>query len=307
MNAVTKLPVLPNADFNLEVEAGGIKKVKSEHRRSDAMSFVSPDEIKVIPGFNVRIRDEAFDARVRSLADDMKAHGFKIDRPLTVFVRKAEDGTDEICVTDGHTRLEGVRLANSEGAGIETIPVVILPKGVNMADLTVDLIRSNSGTQLSTYECAIVVKRLLNMEFTEEEIEQRLQLTKTTIANYVILAGAPKAVANLVVSGKISATTAIEAIRKHGNARAVEILKAAVEAAAGSGKGKVTPAALPGARFQKTLKKSAPKLYESARKVQQDPAYASLSPETRQALDELLAQLEEQDAPSADSAERGAA
>ncbi|MGH8077830.1 MAG: hypothetical protein ACREPE_10960, partial [Lysobacter sp.] len=48
------------SDFSMEVEPGGIKRMKLENRRSDAMSFVAPDKLTVIEGFNVRVRDEAY-------------------------------------------------------------------------------------------------------------------------------------------------------------------------------------------------------------------------------------------------------
>lgn len=282
---------LPNVNFAIEVEPGGIKKIKSEHRRSDAMSFVPLDKLTVIEGFNVRVRDESYRTHIRALADSMKVDGFKIDKPITCYVRRAADGSDEICVTDGHSRFEAAKLAVSEGASFDLVPVVFLSKAVNMADLTVDLIRANSGRPLTTYETAIVVKRLLNMEFTEDEIATKLSLTKTYIGGLLLLAAAPKPLANMVVAGRVAATTAIEALRKHGPAKATELLKAAAERAEASGKNKVTAAALPGASWKKVVRKSADRLYESATRIQQDPGYASLQDETRTLLDTVLAEL----------------
>lgn len=287
-----RMPKLPNADFQLEVEPGGIKKIKSENRRADAMSYIDPNKLTVIDGFNVRVRDAAYLAHIRTLADSMKEVGFKIDKPIACYIRKVEDGEDEICITDGHSRHEAVLLAIDEGAAIDTVPVVLLPnKGISMADLTVDLVRANAGRPLSTYETSIVVKRLTNMEFEEDEIAEKLGFSRTHVTGLLLLAAAPKPLANLVVAGKVSATTAIDMLRKHGPAKATDLLKAAAAKAEESGKSKVTAAVLPGANFHKALKKSSPKLYESARQIQRDPGYTGLSMETRELLDSLLQDL----------------
>src|SRR5690606_19020767 len=108
---------LPETSFQAEIEHGGIKKIKSENRRSDAMSFVPPEKLKALPGFNVRVRDDAYEAHIRQLADSMKEPtGFRLDKPIHCFVRKESDGSDTICIIDGHSRHEAVLLAISEGA-----------------------------------------------------------------------------------------------------------------------------------------------------------------------------------------------
>lgn len=293
---------LPAADFQLDLAPGAIKQFKTQHRRSDAMSFVSPEELEVIPGFNVRVRDASYAAHVRALADSMKADGFKVDKPITVYVAAGPDGTDRCFITDGHSRFEALKLANAEGAGIEQVPVVILSKAVSMEDLTVDLVRSNSGRPLSMYETAVVVKRLLNAEYSEEEIAAKLGFTATHVRNLAVLAAAPKTIVNLIIDGRLSSSMAVEMIKKHGAQEAARILKDAAAQAQADGKDKVSSAQLPGARFAKSLKKSAPRLYEAAQKVRQDPAYDSLRVETRRALDDLLVQLAEVAPAPADTA-----
>lgn len=293
---------LPTADFQIDLVPGAIKQFKTQHRRSDAMSFVAPEELEVIPGFNVRIRDASYEAHVRALADSMKADGFKVDKPISVFVAAGDDGRDRCFITDGHSRFEALQIANAEGAGIDQVPVVILPKAASMEDLTIDLVRSNSGRPLSMYETAIVVKRLLNADYSEDEIAEKLSFTTTHVRNLATLAAAPKAIVNLIVAGKLSASTAVEAIRKHGPVEAARLLKDAASRAEADGKPKISAAHLPGARFAKTLKKTAPRLYEAARQVREDPAYDHLRAETRQALDELLAQLADEAPASSENA-----
>jgi len=79
-----KTNALPTADFQLDLVPGAIKQFKTQHRRSDAMSFVSPDELEIIPGFNVRVRDVSYDAHVRALADSMKPTASKSNHRLPI-------------------------------------------------------------------------------------------------------------------------------------------------------------------------------------------------------------------------------
>lgn len=298
---------LPNPSFAAEVAPGAIKKIKTDNRRCDAMSFVDPRKLVVIPGFNVRVQDEAHKAHVRGLADSMLEEGFLINKPITCYVRKGQGGEDEICVTDGHCRHEAALLAIQDGAQIETVPVVFLGKAVNMADLTVDLVRANNGKPLSTYETSIVVKRLSNMDFSEAEIARKLGFTRTHIDNLLVLASAPNPLARLVIAGEVSASTAIEAMRKHGPERAVEVLRKAVEGAKANGKTRVTASQLPGAAFARAVKKSAPQFVTRARAIRLDPGFQHLTAENRAALEQLLDGLPpEQGVPDAEP-ERAAA
>lgn len=82
----------------------------------------------------------------------------------------------------------------------------------------------------------------------------------------------------------VSATTAIEAIKKHGD-KAVDVLLAAMVKSAG---GRVTAKHMPQAEFKKAVKKQATAFYDAALKVQADPGFAGLSEEVRGILAALL-------------------
>lgn len=89
---------------------------------------IEPHKIQVLEGYNVRIQDDAYNARVRWLADRMKANGYDRKHPLGGYVAKI-DGKDVPVITAGHRRLAGVLLAISEGAPIEKVPMVVSPRG----------------------------------------------------------------------------------------------------------------------------------------------------------------------------------
>ena len=83
------------------------------------------------------------------------------------------------------------------------------------------------------------------------------------------------------------ATTAIEAIKKHGD-KAVDVLLAALVK---SGGGRVTTKHMPQAEFKKTLKRQAEPMYKALTRVQADASFMFLSTEVREILAELLGSL----------------
>jgi len=117
-------------DFTRELTPGNTKAaMKAVGAASSDLWKVDPGQLRTLDGFNARIKNDAYAARVRWIADSIKANGFYPDKPLTGFVA-LEDGEEVIYVTGGHRRHEGVLLAIEEGADVPTVPVVIKPRGV---------------------------------------------------------------------------------------------------------------------------------------------------------------------------------
>lgn len=272
-------------DFTRELTPGNTKAaMKAVGASSSDLWKVEPARLRVLEGFNARVKNEAYTARVRWIADSIKANGFYPDKPLTGFVA-SEDGEEVIYITGGHRRHEGVLLAIEEGADVGTVPVVIKPRGTSMEDLMVDLVVGNEGDPLTTYEQAVVCKRLAGFGWESKEIARRLGYsTAQYVDGLLALAASPLALRKMVMESVVSATTAIEAIKKHGD-KAVDVLLAAMVKSAG---GRVTAKHMPQAEFKKAVKKQAVAFYDAAVKVQADPGFAGLSEEVRGILAELL-------------------
>lgn len=296
MNASPQLKI-PASTYEVDLIPGSIKEVKVANRRADAMSWMDPHTIRVMDGFNVRVRTPDYEAHVREIAESMKAEGFHIDEPITVLVAR-EGGANVVYVTGGHTRLEASLLAIAEGAEFTEIPTIILPKSTNLIDLTVALRNGNTGCPLSTYETAVVAKRLQRMGLPEAEIGRRMHLAQSHVNGLLLLAGAPMTIARMVIADELSASEAIAVMRKHGS-EAVAVLQRAKQNAADAGQTKITASHLPGAMWSRAVKKSAPHLLSAARLIAQDPGYTGLSATTRQQLDELLAELDKLEEPAA--------
>lgn len=253
----------------------------------------SIDQIRIIEDFNVRVKDEAYYADIRKYATDMKNNGYKKDKPLSAFVSK-ENGMDILNLTDGHRRLESLKLALSEGAEITHFPVLTCAKAKSFEDLTVDLVTNNNGTKLSPFETAIVCKRLVNYGWAEEKIALRLGFSIQYISDLLFLMSAPKPIRDMVQNAQVTAGAAIDLLRSHGS-NAISILEAGLDRATAAGKTKVTDKYIPGRQYAKFVKKSAPAMVSTLREVQLDPSFSTLSAETRTKLEDLLTLLSEEE------------
>lgn len=234
-------------NFELELTSGNVKAAMKDAGAPSADLWKVPREhIRVIPGLNPRsmTRPESI-AHVRWIADSIKENGFNNAHPLTGFVSH-EDGVNYINVTDGHHRLAAVDLAISEGTQIYSIPVVVAERGTTMEDITVRLVTSNSGMPLTPYEIGIVCKRLIGMGLDETTIAKRLGFKsgKRYVEDLLTLVGAPRDVRDMVNEGQVSATLAVETVKKLGN-KAPEQLSTALKKAQDEGKTRITKKDLP--------------------------------------------------------------
>ncbi|MFC7436259.1 ParB/RepB/Spo0J family partition protein [Hydrogenophaga bisanensis] len=265
---------------------------KEAHGSSRDHWFVERQDIHLMPGFNVRIKNASYTQHVRWLADQMKEVGFRVDKSISCYASRDEDGKTRLYVADGHTRLEAYDLATSEGCDLGPIPIAIGKELQNQTieDLTVGLVTSNSGRELTPLEKAAVLKRLINFRWSEADIAKRLGVTIQQVQNLLILASAPPEIRQMVASEEVSASTAIDAIRRFGGT-AVAKLTAAVSHARSEGKGKATGKHLVDP-VHRSAKRQAPALWNVAKVIQSDPGFSALSQVVQAQLVELLKSIE---------------
>lgn len=280
-------------EFNTTLISASIKgTMKAAGAGSRDLWQVEPSKLHVIDGLNPRVMNDAYVAHIRELADSMKSEGYYQDQPLAGYTANI-NGEAVICIYSGHSRLLAVTLANSEGAEITRVPVTVSQEGLSMEDITVALIRGNGGKNLTYYESAVVCKRLVKYGFELEEIEKRTGIALNLIKNRLSLMASPLKLRELVANETISATLAIEMIAKHGD-QALSKIEAAKAAAIDAGKSRVTKTrTINNDTFEraKIVKRVAPKLYEAAGAVRDDPGFNSLSNETRELVESLLAEI----------------
>ena len=279
-------PDVPSEDYVLNVFPGAVKKaMETSHAKSRDLWQVPVANIRVIEGFNVRIKDDLYWEKVRSLADSMEIEGYYQDKPLAGYVAR-ENGENLIYVTDGHRRFDAVTLIISRGVILEHLPVVVSAQGVSAEDLTVSLVRSNSGEPLRPYEQALVARRLQRFGFDSKEISRRLGFTETYVDNLLLLMSAAVEVRNMVISSHVSASTAIDALRQYGK-DAAEKLREALDKAVAGGKSKLTRRHLV-SQTHRVASRHGADLFQVVASINDDPAFASLKQETRDQLTSLI-------------------
>lgn len=224
---------------------------------------ISPDQLRELPGFNVRLADDPDNiAHIAELAESIFHVG--VLEPLTAYFVKGVDKDGEqlakedcYIITNGHCRLEAVKQAIARGAPIKTIPVRLENKRANEADHTFSMIARNSGKSLSQLELGVACKRMLAFGWSEQDLANKTGYSLQHIRNVLALASAPEDVRHLVETGKVAPTLAVQAVAAEG-AEAGAILTEAVkeaekEAAAKPKKDKAAKAEQP-APVKATLK-----------------------------------------------------
>lgn len=213
-------------------KTGGLKALSTD--RSDLFRL-NPYNITVKDGWNSRdMRDPDNQAHVDELARSITAIG--VQEPLTVYM----DGGKPV-LTDGHCRLLAtLRAIETYGAEIRSIPVKTEPRGSDEKDRLLSQIIRNGGKRLSPLEQGAVYKRLLNLGWTEAEIARRTGAQQIQVSRYIDLQAAPEPVLELVATGQVSATLALETIQERGDEQAAEVLTVAAETAKARGKKKAT-------------------------------------------------------------------
>jgi ParB family chromosome partitioning protein len=243
MTAQAKITV-PPLSFKTELTPAALAATtKTTGASKQGSSLMVPiDQIKVLPDFNVRVRDtDDYKAGIAELVGLIKANGYYQHKPLAGYAAKEGD-TEVIYLEDGHRRLEAVQALNFElpaDQQIKQLPVVVAPQATTMEDMLVNLVVSNTGKDLIPYEKGIVVKRLLNVGMSKADIAARLQYTPRYIDDLLVLVGASAAVRNLMLSGRVSSTQALRELRKDAG-KAADVLTAAVKSAEAKGKTRAT-------------------------------------------------------------------
>ena len=209
-----------------------------EVRRADAMK-VQLEDLHEEPGFNLRTEGEALEASINALAEFV-AGGGQIP-PLEVRPR-AEGG---VWLVDGHRRRRALLKLDAEGRLPRTpnkdrpevleawVPVIAF-EGSD-ADRVAPIITSQENEKLSSLELAEGYKRLRAFGWSVEQIAAKVGKTRQHVEQVLTVGNANTDVQNLVAAGHVSATTAAQVVREHGDG-AGKVLGAELKKAQASGK-----------------------------------------------------------------------
>lgn len=210
---------------------GGIKDIAIG--RSDIYRM-APGDLFIKDGWNSRtVNFSADDADDIALARSIAEVGVK--QPLTVFF---EDG--KTYISDGHRR-HGATLYAIEhfSAEIKSVPVQTEDRYSSEADRIFSQVVRNSGKPLAPIELARVFKRLLDFGWSVGEVATKSGLNAGWVTQLLELQASAPDVQQLVSSGRVSATLAIERLKTDGD-QAGTVLADAVKTAEAAGKTRAT-------------------------------------------------------------------
>jgi ParB family chromosome partitioning protein len=272
---------------------GSIKgAVKAAEGSSRDLWYVKRSAIRIIDDFNIRLVKPRLLEHRRILADSMKEMGFKPEHPLVGYVANEND-VSVIYLTGGHNRIAAYDMAISEGAELaEELPMVLKSKGTSLEDLTGDIGAGNLNLELEPLEKAFLAKRCKSFGWDNERIATRIGVKSPNyIDELLILAGAPASAIQMVAEDKVSAATAIEMLKKHGNL-GPEKMQQGLQLAQSQGKEKLTKRFTtdPGLKF---VTRSAPTLFTTVKEISADPAFAQLDAGLRDKVQKLMDEIAE--------------
>jgi predicted transcriptional regulator len=210
---------------------------------------VDPDLIQFEEGFNLRSKNKELEEHVERLYLAMKEGAFIPPIDVTV-----ETGT--IICRDGHCRTRAGQRLKLE---VPEFTLEARQLRGNETDAVLHMLGSGTGGMpLTPLEQGKGYLRLLKMGLFVEEIAKKLGVSRVTVDKGVTLAEAPVKIQNMVASGAVSSTVAIDAIKqgKEGMAALEEAVTKHQEVPTKTKKGKVKKVTAKTLRGTKADKKS---------------------------------------------------
>lgn len=200
--------------------------------RSDVYRL-PPELILIKEDWNSRNdNDPENEAHIEALTTSIMEVGVK--QPLTVY---QDDG--KFYVSDGHCRIKAVMRAIERGAEIKSVPVMTEERYSSEADRVFSQIVRNGGKPLAPIEQGRVFKKLLGFGWTVADIAKRSGINAQWVREILELQASAVEIQEMVSTGRISSTLAIQTLRTDGDG-AVEVLTDAVKTAEAQGRTRAT-------------------------------------------------------------------
>ena len=179
------------------------KPVQLSYDTAGVILNIPLKDIQIEAGFNCRDEYELVE-----LAKSIAAIGIKQPIQCTL------DANGNPVVNNGHNRILAARLANEKYNGkVKVVPTMIIK--VSEEERIANLIVLNSGKPIGPLAEGMVFSRLGKLGKTQKEIAKLCgNVTQGTVCNGLALASAPLIVQSAIKSGHISATLALELMRK---------------------------------------------------------------------------------------------
>ena len=214
-------------------------ETKVEGVNKSTQFTIDPRILEIEEGFNARPIDPAHVAQFKVAIKN----GATIP---PMFVR-VEEG--RVIVVDGHHRHAAYMELIAEGVEIKRIDVMQF-RGNDAERITL-MLTSAQGKPLTPLEMGFQYKKLIAFGWTAAEIGNKVGKGQRHVDDMVFLANAPSAVHAMIRDGAVSASLALDMVRRHGD-DAAEFLKQSHEKVREKGGTKVTKKAIGESKKQKS-------------------------------------------------------
>ncbi|MEK7914624.1 pyridoxal phosphate biosynthetic protein PdxJ [Burkholderia contaminans] len=279
-------------DLTAPIQTGNTKAAAAAAGATSADLWMTPYEaLRYDPRDNVRPVDPQW---VKELTALMMQNGYDKGSPLHCYARKV-DGKDYFYVYKGQHRYLAVGAAIKAGKDLGKIPIVVRDsRDVKRSEMVIDGYVSNVSKASSPLDLATSIAELRDVHGLDTKtICARLNISEQSIRDAALLEKAPAELHDLVRSGAIAGTLAIDEIRTHGGDKALERIVSGLSKAKEAGKSKVTKKHLSGGtsttepavpKVTKIDEPRAEQLLQALQAVLHDPAFDQLSPGTMHAV-----------------------
>lgn len=200
---------------------------KIGHQLAISTRLVDPKALALNPDNERDYR--ADDPRNVSLRQSLASEG--VVTPLHIY----EDGV----VDDGNRRLFNIGLLMEAGEWTHgDVPAIIVARPANEVEAVLTRLNKNEAAQFSPMEQARAFAKLRAAGLNNTEIARRTPFTSMHVGNMLTLHDASGAVRAAVQKGQVSATLAVETVRKPGGE---DVLMRAIALAMSQGRDRATP------------------------------------------------------------------
>lgn len=189
-------------------------------KRAGDIVLISPNDIVIEDGFNVREAYDGIEDLALSLLNEGQVNNIKVYK-----YPKGHENHGKYVVRVGHRRtLAGQHIVNTMGEA----DFMLKAEKLKTDDLTANLLlqwNSQSETPLNEVEKANLIFRLRSLEndgvrmISDEEIQNRLGISVAQMYNLLAIVDAPKTVKAAIVNDEISMTTVNAIIRQNATGR----------------------------------------------------------------------------------------
>lgn len=261
--------------------------------RLKAPLSVALNDLHIVPGMNPRFDTEEWNQHIEWLAGQIQQEGYRDDCPLLVFAT-TEPGTNRPVygIISGESRFRAVERANKRGAQILAVPVTLVPEGMSIEEMNMQLATSNTGKPFSPLELAVLAQRFSKWGREPKEIAKILKVSTAYVNQLLKISKAPNKVRSMLQEGSISFGAALTALNADPTT-AVAKLQQTAAAAKAAGKKTGTSKFMPEQQATKAARAYAPQMQTLLQKIQSDDgAFALMDDQVRAAVIELLAEIQ---------------